>query len=483
MTVEQIGIGDGLEQALCQAHRVLGPRQAALQDREFVGIEPRQRVFLAQRRAQPLGDAAQQLVADRVPQRVVDRLEIVEPEHQERDLLGAAPRVQQHLVHLLAQQGAVGQAGQGVMLGHEGEPRLGALAFGDVHQRKQHRGPLCIGQFAEIDRKVDQRAVGLDVLPGAAGLLLARTVGDPGRLAVEGLQGADRQPLELGAAVTVMCDRGIVDAEDALVVQRADDHGNGIAVEQQAERGLALLQLGDVDAEANHAAVIGQALVDQDDAAVRQLLLVARAGLIEPSQTLRDPLVLVARRLRVVAAGNTDAQRVFEARALFEQIGGLAVDLGVFLVPEHVAAFGIEKHDALRQDVDGLAQALMGFARVRDRGFRLGATAQDFVASGESPLRAREAQLARRLAGPDTHASVSLCCFSRLQTQLHSSQSRPAAQVLRQVSERKVILGGRGPHPAELAACLRGAVAATGAVRPGPAPQSMIDLPQNCAHA
>ena len=289
MAIEQIGIGDGLEQPLCQHHRVLGARQPALDDRELVGIESRQRVLLAQGGAQPLGDAAQELVADRMPQRVVDRLEIVEPEDQQRDLVGAAPRMQQHLVHLLPQQAAVGQAGQGIMLGHEGEPRLGALALGDVHQREQNRRTLGIGQFAGIDRKVDQRAVGLDVLPGAAGLFLAVRVGDPGRLAVEGLQGADLQPLELGAAVAVMRDRGVIHGDDVLVVQRADDHGHGVAVEQEAERRLALLQFGDVDAQADDAAVVGQALVDQDDAAVRQRLLVPRAGLIELSQPLGDP--------------------------------------------------------------------------------------------------------------------------------------------------------------------------------------------------
>jgi hypothetical protein len=51
--------------------------------------------LLAQGRPQPLGDAAQELVADTVAERIVDRLEIVETEHQQRHLLGAAPRVQQ----------------------------------------------------------------------------------------------------------------------------------------------------------------------------------------------------------------------------------------------------------------------------------------------------------------------------------------------------------------------------------------------------
>ncbi len=296
------------------------------------------------------------------------------------------------------------------------------------------------------------------MLPGAAGLFLAGRIGGPGRLAVEGLQGADLQLFELGPAVAVMGDRGIVDAENALIVERADDHGHGIAVEQQAERGLALLQFGDVDAQADDAAVVGQALVDQDDATVRQLLLVARTGLIELLQTFGDPLVLMTDGLGIVAAGDADAQRVFEARTFLEQIGGLAVDLGVFPVPEDVTAFGIEEHDPLRQDIDGLAQAFMGFARFRNRGFRLGTAAQDLVALDRVSRRARETRLARHPAGAGKHVLLSLFRFSRPQTQLHSFQSRARRpQVLRQVSEKKVILPGRGPREAGLAASLRGA--------------------------
>ena len=269
MAVEQIGIADRLQQPLGEQHGILGPRQPALDDREFVGVEPGQRILLAQRRAQALGDAAQQLVADAVAERVVDRLEIVEAEHQHGDLVGAAPRVQQDLVHVLAQQIAVRQPGQAVVLRHEGEPRLGALALGDVHQRQQHRGLVVIDQMARIDRQIDQRAVGPDMLPGPRRQFVAAAVAGPGRLGFEGLDAADGQLLEFGAAIAVMLDRGVVDAEDALVVQRADDHRNRIAVEQQPERGLALLQFGDVDAQADDAAVLGQPLLDQDDSGRR----------------------------------------------------------------------------------------------------------------------------------------------------------------------------------------------------------------------
>ena len=94
-------------------------------------------------------------------------------------------------------------------------------------------------------------------------------------------------------------------------------------------------------------------------------------------EPLGDPLLLAADRFRIVAALDTDADGVLQPRARPEQVGAAVVDLGVFLVPENVAAFGVEKHDAFRQEVDGFAQALMGFSRIRDRGFRLGALAHD----------------------------------------------------------------------------------------------------------
>ena len=169
---------------------------------------------------------------------------------------------------LLAQQVAVRQPGQAVVLGHEGEPRLGALAFGDVHQRQQYRGLVAIDQMTRIDRQIDQRPVSPDVLPGARRQFVARAVAGPGRFGLEGLDAADGELFEFRAAIAIMLDRGVVDTKDAFVLQRAYDHRNRIAVEQQPERGLALLQFGDVDAQADDAAVLGQPLLDQDAATV-----------------------------------------------------------------------------------------------------------------------------------------------------------------------------------------------------------------------
>ncbi len=106
-------------------------------------------------------------------ERIVDRFEMIETEHQHRDLVRAAPGVLQDLVHALAQQIAVRQPGQAVVLRHEGEPRLGAFGLGDIHQRQQYRGPVAIEQTARIDRQIDQRSVGPHMLPGTGRLFVA----------------------------------------------------------------------------------------------------------------------------------------------------------------------------------------------------------------------------------------------------------------------------------------------------------------------
>ncbi len=106
------------------------------------------------------------------------------------------------------------------------------------------------------------------------------------------------------------------------------------------------------------------------------------AGLVKPGQTLGEPFLLAANRFRIIAALDADADGVRQPRARPEQIGAAVVDLRIFLVPENVAAFGVEKHDALGQDVDRLAQPFMRFTRVRNRSLRLGARAQDFAALG-----------------------------------------------------------------------------------------------------
>ena len=128
-----------------------------------------------------------------------------------------------------------------------------------------------------------------------------------------------------------MLDRGVVDGENIFVAQRADDHRHRIAVEQQPERGLPLFQLGDIDAQADDAAILGPAFIDQDDAAVGQRLLMAFAGLVQLLEPRGDPFFLAADRLRIIAAGDADADGILQPRTRLEQVRTAPVDLRIFL--------------------------------------------------------------------------------------------------------------------------------------------------------
>src|SRR5215213_9724236 len=213
------------------------------------------------------------------------------------------------------------------------------------------------------------------MLPGARRALIA----GPWQSDVEGLQAANRQLLEFAAAVAIVLDRRVVDRENMFVPQRADDHRNRIGVEQQPERGLPLLQLGDIDPQADDAAILGQAFIDQDDAAVGQRLLMPLAGLEHLLEPRGDPFFLAADRLRIIAPRDADADGILQPCARLEQVRTAAVHLRIFLIPENVAAFGIEEHDALRQDIDRLPQALVRFACLRNRGVHLGALEHDLA--------------------------------------------------------------------------------------------------------
>lgn len=268
------------------------------------------------------------------------------------------------------------------MLRHEGEPRFSALALRDVHQSQQHRRLAIEDEIARIDRHVDQRSVGLDMLPRPRHPLLGGLVADPRRRLLESLHVRNFQLLEIAARVTVMRDRGVVDTDDVLVVLGADDHRHRIAVEEQPERGFALLELGDINAQANHAAVTGQPFFDQDAAAIRQHLLVALARMIKFFEALGEPFLLAADGFGIIAAFDAGSQCIAQHGAGLKLVRGPAVYFRVFLVPENIAAVGIEKHDALRKKVDRLTQARVSPLRIRDRGLSLGAFADNFADLG-----------------------------------------------------------------------------------------------------
>ena len=116
-------VADG-DRALQLLQRPLGdPQRVVLggvghQDREFVAAEPGDRVGLPHHAGQPAGHLDQDLVAGAVPEAVVDGLELVQVEHQHTRRPGAALGAGAGLPDPVAQQRAIGQAGQRVVERH-----------------------------------------------------------------------------------------------------------------------------------------------------------------------------------------------------------------------------------------------------------------------------------------------------------------------------------------------------------------------------
>ena len=111
--------------------RILRRLESGLENHEFVAAETGDDVVLANGGGQTRGDLAQEFVADRVAERVVDRLEAIEIEKQDRDLSAARDR-DQRLANLVEQRGAIDEAGEGVVMGEEFDSLLGPTPLRDV---------------------------------------------------------------------------------------------------------------------------------------------------------------------------------------------------------------------------------------------------------------------------------------------------------------------------------------------------------------
>ena len=119
-----------------------------LDDGEFVAAEPRQHVGCAQRRFQSLRHQPQQRVAGAMTEGIVDVLEAIEIEHQDREGRTAIPELAVELVEPGEEKGAVRQSGQDVGLrklehaavGQRQSPRVaaGEHQIGRKRQCQQH---------------------------------------------------------------------------------------------------------------------------------------------------------------------------------------------------------------------------------------------------------------------------------------------------------------------------------------------------------
>ncbi|MHC2438586.1 hypothetical protein ACVMB0_005961 [Bradyrhizobium sp. USDA 4451] len=124
-----------------------------LDDRELVAAEPRDEVVRSDRLPQLLGHAAQEFVADRMAERVVDPLELVDIDIVDREF--AHPGLPQQLFRVALEQRPVRQIGQRIVMREIFDPRLRTPPIGDVLERG---GPAAV-RCALVDQ-ADAAAVG-----------------------------------------------------------------------------------------------------------------------------------------------------------------------------------------------------------------------------------------------------------------------------------------------------------------------------------
>ena len=114
---------------------LLGSRRLARSSSTTVNSSPPRRATVccgADGALQARGGGLEQAVAGGVAERVVDVLEAVEVEEQHRDARVLPARAHDRARQALRQQRAVGQAGEGVVVGEVAQFLLGALLVGDV---------------------------------------------------------------------------------------------------------------------------------------------------------------------------------------------------------------------------------------------------------------------------------------------------------------------------------------------------------------
>ena len=190
-------LGDGIADLLRQRETCL--RLFAIDDQaELVAGQARHHAA-ARGVLEPLGHLDQKLVAVRVTEDVVDLLEAVEVDAQNRELLAGAFAGLDHLGQRLEESGTVRQVGEAVVIGHVRHARLGLPAVGDV-------------------------LVGLDQILRLAGI--AQHGGAAGEEQSQAVFGRDR--MLLGDHPPLL-DRGFVARDDQLGFLGIEDVGRGQA--------------------------------------------------------------------------------------------------------------------------------------------------------------------------------------------------------------------------------------------------------------
>ena len=131
VTEALIGLPDRVVDPRHELHDVVTVADCGLDHGEFVAAEPRDQVGRLDAILDAGRDRLQQFVADMMPERVVDALEFVDVDIEQRELL-AADGLLELALDLFAEQHPVRQVGQRVVMREMRDLLVGAPALGDV---------------------------------------------------------------------------------------------------------------------------------------------------------------------------------------------------------------------------------------------------------------------------------------------------------------------------------------------------------------
>jgi len=138
MIVDLVALAQMLDNSPGETRGILVRFDVLLKHHKFVAAEPRHEILRAQHFAQPVGDRAQQPVAARMTQGIVDLLELIEVDKQQCRQLHGVMRNRQKALDLVAEVEPVGQRRQFVVTRQMSNSGFGVAPFGDVF--KQHDG-------------------------------------------------------------------------------------------------------------------------------------------------------------------------------------------------------------------------------------------------------------------------------------------------------------------------------------------------------
>ncbi|MNF71292.1 hypothetical protein D3C84_532390 [compost metagenome] len=119
---------------------------------ELIAAQPRQRDARAEHGLQAFGHGLEQLVTDRVPEAVIDHLEMIQIDHQQRTAALLDLRRRQCLLGTVGEQQAVGQIGQWIVMRQVLEFVLGILDRADVGKHRDVVAELAVVVMNQADR-------------------------------------------------------------------------------------------------------------------------------------------------------------------------------------------------------------------------------------------------------------------------------------------------------------------------------------------